>query len=432
MPGVALQNLGCSKNLIDGERILGFFRSSGFEPVQDMREAEIIIVNTCAFIREAQEEAIETILESASYKKEGKCRTLVVTGCFSQRYREEVADRFPEVNLWAGVDDWEKVLTEHFAGGKVVSFERELMEPLSTQYIKIAEGCSHKCSFCAIPSIRGPFKSRSPQSIIEEAVWLYSKGARELILVAQDTSFYGRESGFTLTALLEELLKKTSFHWIRMMYLHPQFVDDSLLKLVASEKRICPYFDIPLQHISDPILKSMHRSPLSAGIYKLIERIRSIVPDAALRSSFILGYPGEKENHFNELRKFIEFARFDKLGVFPFSPEHGTSAYNMKGRPRTSTVQKRCEELMLLQREISREIMESKIGTSIEVIVDSVSEDPDYNFEARSRSDAPEIDGKVFISSGSYAPGTFVKVKVFGAGDYDLFAESLDKGCDCL
>ncbi len=425
MPSVALQNLGCSKNLIDGEKILGFFKSAGFQLTEDLEEAEIIIVNTCAFIREAQEEAIETILESASYKKEGRCRTLVVTGCFSQRYRDEVAVQFPEVNLWAGVDDWEEVLNKYFQTESSLSFVRELSEPLSTQYLKIAEGCSHRCSFCAIPSIRGPFKSRPVQSIIDEARWLYSKGTRELILVAQDTSFYGRESGFNLALLLEEILKKTKFPWIRMMYLHPKFVDESLLKLISSESRICSYFDIPLQHISDPILKSMRRSPLSADIYRLIDRIRALVPGSALRSSFILGYPGETEKDYKYLRDFIEFARFDKLGVFPYSPEQGTDAFELKKRPRSSTAQRRCEELMLLQREISREIMEEKIGTEIEVIIDTVSEEPDYNFEGRSRSDAPEIDGKVFISSGSFETGSIIKAKVFGANDYDLFSEPL-------
>ena len=426
MPNIALQNLGCSKNLIDGERILNLFHSAGFEPAEDLNSADIIIVNTCAFIREAQEEAIDCILESASFKKSGRCSTLIVTGCFSERYRKEAATQFPEVNLWAGVDDWEKVLSEHFSIKSQVTFKRELTQPVASQYIKIAEGCSHGCSFCIIPAIRGPFKSRHPKSIIEEAKWLYEQGVRELILVAQDSSFYGRDINLTLTKLLEELLHKTSFPWIRLMYLHPRHVDREFLKTIAANPRICPYFDMPLQHISEPILRSMNRSPLTSGIYKLIDEIRTTVPEAALRSSFILGYPGETEKDFRELQKFVEFARFDRLGVFPFSPEEGTRAFGMKPRPRTLTATRRCEELMLQQREISREVMESRIGTSIEVIIDGVSEDPDFNFEARSRFDAPEIDGKVLITSGSFTPGSFTRVKVIGTSDYDLFGEPVE------
>lgn len=425
MPIVSIQNLGCSKNMVDGERIIHLFKTAGFEISTDLSVADIIVVNTCAFIKEAQEEAIDSILDSASFKKDGQCKTLIVSGCFSERFRDEVASQFPEVDYWVGVNDWEEILPKIYKKMVPSSFERELSVPVATQYLKIAEGCSHSCSFCVIPSIRGNFKSRNIESILQEALWLEEKGVQELILIAQDTSFYGRDIGLTLHHLLENLLKKTRFPWIRLMYLHPRFIDQNLLQLFAGESRLCQYFDVPLQHISEPVLRAMNRIPLTEGIYKLIESIRTTLPNASIRSSFILGFPGEKENHFEELKKFIEFARFDRLGVFPFSPEHGTRAKEMKGRPRSTTVTRRCEEIMLLQREISREIMESKIGTTLDVIIDSVSDNPDFNFEGRTRSDAPEVDGKVLISSGSFDPGTIHQLKIIGASDYDLFADPL-------
>ncbi len=424
MPNVSLYNLGCSKNMVDGERILHLFRRAGYTVTEEPSRADTLVVNTCAFIREAQEEAIETILTAATVRKDSRTR-LIVSGCFSQRFRDEVASRFPEVDLWVGVDDWDSLLEHELkAPAAAHPFERELTGPVATQHLKIAEGCSHRCSFCVIPSIRGPFRSRSMQSVLEEAAWLESKGVRELILIAQDSSWYGRDHGSTLTRLLEQLLGACTIPWIRIMYLHPQFVDASLLRLIAAEPRLCSYFDIPLQHIADPILASMKRKPDTKGIHRLIDTIRTTVPDAAIRSAFILGYPGETEKQFNELVRFIEWARFDKLGVFPYSPEEGTPAAKERPRPRNATALRRCETLMLVQRDISREINESRIGTTLEVLIEGVAEDPDFNFEARSRYDAPEVDGKVLISSGNFIPGTIVPVRVIGASDYDLFAEA--------
>lgn len=421
MPSAALYNLGCSKNIVDGERILHFVKLAGFTIIDTPSMADLIIVNTCAFIREAQEEAIETILSAAHIRKSGA--KLLVSGCFSERFRAEVANQFPEVDIWAGVNDWEAVLEKLLETPSQHSFERELSLPYATQYLKIAEGCSHRCSFCVIPSIRGNYTSRTIESIISEARWLETKGVRELILVAQDSSFYGRESGSTLVMLLEKILASCSIPWIRIMYLHPQFVDKQLLTLMAKEKRICPYFDMPLQHIAEPILTSMKRFPLTKDIHRLIETIRTTVPDAAIRSSFICGYPGETESMFTELVSFIEWARFDKVGVFPFSPEKGTVAETLRPRPKNSTAQKRCETLMLAQREISREINEAKIAKNLDIIIDRTSEDPDFNFEGRSRCDAPEVDGKVFLRNGDFSPGDICNVSVIGASDYDLFAE---------
>jgi ribosomal protein S12 methylthiotransferase len=439
----AIQNLGCSKNLIDGERMLALFARNGLHITDDPSIADIIVVNTCAFIKEATQEAIDTILEMAELKKSGRCETLIVSGCFSQRYRDKAKIDLPEVDFWAGVGDWEDVLSRLIKnipgdnvycndnrtdsindvdGGGVYDFRRVLSVPISTQHIKIAEGCSHGCSFCVIPAIRGKFKSRGVDDVLREAKWLCGQGARELILVAQDTSFYGRDIGASLTALLESILKDTDFPWIRMMYLHPKFVDGGLLNLVAAEPRICPYFDIPLQHISDPILTAMNRTPLSSGIYELIERIRKTVPGATLRSSFIVGFPGETEKEFGELRDFIQFASFDKLGLFPYSPEEGTAAYAMRPRPTAKTTQKRCEELMSIQQEISRNLLEAKVGTDADIIIDRISDDPDFNYEGRTSGDAPEVDGRVFVSSGSFEIGQIVRMRIIGASDYDLFA----------
>ena len=424
MPKVSLINLGCSKNIIDGERIVHLVKQAGYSVTETLSDAEIIIVNTCAFIREAQEEAIENILIAAQAKENNHSTQLIVSGCFSERFRAEVAKQFPEVDLWVGVNDWDEVLGK-LLHTKATPFERELSEPLATQYVKIAEGCSHRCSFCVIPAIRGPFKSRGRQAIQDEVTWLEEKGIKELILVAQDTSYYGRDIGQTLATLLESILSTCSIPWIRLMYLHPQFVDKPLLDLIAQEERICSYFDMPLQHSSASILSSMKRRPSSDQLRLLIDEIRSTVPDAAIRSAFIVGYPGETEADFNNLLRFIEWACFDKLGVFPYSPEEGTPAASMRPRPRNSTALRRCETLMLAQQDISREINEAKIGSTREIIIDRLADDPDFNFEARTRHDAPEVDGKVLLRNGSFTPGDITKVRIIGASDYDLYGETI-------
>ncbi len=424
MKTVALNNLGCSKNLVDGDSILSYLQSSGFTLVDDFAQANIIIVNTCTFILEATEEAINTTLEMAQYKKEGMCTTLIVSGCFSERYRAKVQMEFPEVDLWIGINNWQEELDHYFKTTGISTFKRNLSEPFATQYLKISDGCSHRCTYCIIPSIRGPFQSRLGASILEEAQWLSEQGVQECIIVSQDTSFYGQDCNSSLTHLLEKLLHNTAFHWIRMMYLHPRYISDDLCNLVASEKRLCSYFDIPIQHIADPILRKMNRTPpLSKDLHRTIERIRTRVRDATIRTAFILGFPGETHGHFEQLLSFVEWARFEKAGVFPFSPEKGTKAYAMRPRPRNNTVQRRCEMLMDVQKEISREICESHIGTTMEIFIDRVSDIPDYTFQGRTQGDAPEIDGQVFLVDGNVTVGSFSKVKIIDADDYDLFAK---------
>jgi ribosomal protein S12 methylthiotransferase len=355
--------------------------------------------------------------------KTGNCK-LIVSGCFSQRYREEVQKDFPEVDLWLSTENWQKELCEYYnikEGNQ--SFTRILSEPKHTQYIKISDGCSHRCSFCVIPKIKGDFKSESSEKIIEEAQWLEKQGVKELIVVSQDTSFYGRDIGTNLTALLKNILDKTNFRWIRTMYLYPSFVDDEFLDFVANNPRILPYFDIPLQHISDDILKSMGRKTKSEDLYALVEKIRSKVPNAVIRTAFIIGYPGETPKNFKELSAFVAWAKFDKMGCFPYSPEEGTKAAKLPNAPTNRTVQKRMAEIMDTQKVISNELQEAKIGRKIEVIVDCVSDFEEYNFECRSKDDAPEVDGRVFLIDGDANIGDFLEVEVIDCDDYDLVAK---------
>jgi len=421
MPLAALCNLGCSKNQVDGSQMIEHLHLAGYTLTDNFEQAEVILVNTCAFIQEAKMEAIDKILEMAKFKKNGHCTTLVVCGCFSQRFRETVRHEFPEVDVWAGVHDWPKQFAEHLKATAQPQFVRTLSQPLATQYLKISEGCSHRCTFCAIPGIRGNFKSRAEADIIAEAQWLEQSGVRECILVSQDTSYYGTDRNSTLTRLLEKLLKHTSFPWIRTMYLHPSRVDDALLRLVAQEPRLCPYFDIPLQHAADPILKAMHRTPLAQGTLNLIERIRTIVPNSALRTTFIVGFPGETEVMFLQLVRFVETMRFEKVGVFPFSPEEDTPACTMRPRPRNSTAARRCDELMAVQRDISKSIGQSRVGSTVDVIIDEVVDTVPAFCQGRTQWDAPEIDGTVFIKQGMAPAGSIVPVTIVSADEYDMY-----------
>jgi ribosomal protein S12 methylthiotransferase len=431
MATVALCNLGCSKNQIDGLQILEQLRLAGHELTEDFAVADIIAVNTCAFIEAAKIEAIDKILELARYKKNGRCTQLIVCGCFSERYRQIAQRQLPEVDFWVGVNDWPKLIAQHFHTPSKPSFVRVLQPPRASQYLKIAEGCSHTCAYCAIPGIRGNYKSRTIDAVIEEASWLFDQGVKECILVSQDTSFYGRDKSSSLARLLEAILKRTRFPWIRMMYLHPAFVDDQLIRLVATEPRLCHYFDMPLQHGADAILKTMNRRPLSKGIRGLVERIRTDIPDAAIRTAFIVGFPGETQRHFEELLAFVHELRFDKVGVFPFSPEEGTPAFSMRPTPRPATTQRRCEMVMALQREISESINASKIGRMIEVIIDEAAGEsgtPGFAWEGRSRWDAPEVDGKVYVKGSGLQAGDIATVLIQSVNEYDLFGEAQPKG----
>ncbi len=427
MKTVNLYNLGCSKNLVDGENISGYMAASGFEIIDSYKEADVIIVNTCSFIEDATKEAINTILAMGQLKENGSERTLVVSGCFAERYREEVAKEFPEVDLWIGVKNWVDELAEYFAiKDATQKFHRVLSEPFATQYLKISEGCSHRCAFCIIPEIRGNFVSTAWDDVINEAIWLESQGVKELIVVSQDTTAYGRDIGKDLADLLRTLLDETGFPWIRMMYLHPALVSDKLLDLVASEPRIAPYFDMPLQHVADPVLKRMGRRPGKDGIYELIEKIRTKVPNAIIRTTFILGFPGETDDDVNELVEFVRWAKFEKLGVFPYSPEEGTRAAEMNDQISAEVAAERANLIMEIQQDISREKQEEKIGKHLPVIIDRISDNLDFNFEARTQGDAPEVDGRVFIVDGDADLGEIREVEIVECDDYDLFGRFID------
>lgn len=427
MKTVSLYNLGCSKNFVDGENIRGYMAANGFAIEESPEQADVIIVNTCSFIEDATKEAIDTILAMGQLKEDGSERTLVVSGCFSERYREEVAKEFPEVDLWIGVKNWVDELASYFnITDADKAFNRVLSEPIASQYLKISEGCSHRCAFCIIPEIRGGFKSREWDDVIAEAKWLESQGVQELIVVSQDTTAYGREFGKDLADLLKTLVEETNFPWIRMMYLYPSLVSDKLLDLVASEPRICSYFDMPLQHVADPVLKRMGRRPGKDGTYELIERIRTKIPDATIRTTFILGFPGETDEDVKELVEFVKWAKFEKLGVFPYSPEEGTRAEKMDDQIDSDIAVDRSNTIMEIQVDISREKQEAMVGKELAVIIDRVSDNLDFNFEARTQGDAPEVDGRVFIVDGDANLGDIRMVKIVDCDDYDLFARFID------
>lgn len=421
LKSVALVNLGCSRNVVDGEQILQHFERSGYTVAKDPATADIIVVNTCAFIQEAKQEAIDTIIRMAQFKKTGHCQVLVVTGCFAQRYKTQGAKAIPEVDIWAGIKDWPAKFKKRFGTETKTSFHRSLTGTIASQYLKIAEGCLHRCSFCAIPAIRGKFISRPVSEIIAEANWLESQGVKECILVSQDTSCYGRDIDNSLAGLLKTLVSSTDFPWIRLMYLHPDHIDDSLLDIIAREPKLCPYFDIPLQHIDDAILTSMKRRPLSSGIKNLIKRIRTAVPDATIRTSFIIGYPGESDDQFSRLVDFIEETRFDKIGIFPFSPEEGTAAFDLPDRPDAELVRERCEQLMLVAQEISSELLATRVSQTMQVIIDRPSEFAEFAFEGRTQRDAPEVDGHVWIRDPNHKIGDIVSCTITDSGDYDLY-----------
>ncbi len=423
---VALCNLGCSKNQIDGEYILGCLARSDFEVTTRYDEAELILVNTCTFIREATQEAIETILAMAACKQSGACRLLAVCGCFSERYRGQIARRFPEVDIWLGVHDWHTELATALGRDLNPPRRRHHLTPGASQYLRIGSGCSRRCSFCIIPSIRGPLRSRPYADILDEARDLEAQGARECILVSQDTSSYGADTGDSPAALLERLLADTHFDWLRLMYLHPSRIEDALLDLVSSEPRVCSYLDLPLQHIADPVLTRMRRHPGSRGIRTLIERIRTRAPNVAIRTSFIVGFPGETASHFEQLLEFCEWARFEKLGVFPFSPEEGTPAYDYRPRPRNATARRRCETLMTLQRDISAEIGRSRIDDTVRVLVERRCDSAGGDYEGRTEWDAPEIDGTVHLHGTIGPDQSFVPARITDADDYDLFARVVE------
>ena len=444
-------SLGCSKNLVDTEMMVGILAKAGYELTEDLSTAQIIIINTCTFIDPAKEESIQTILQAARYKKEGVCERLVAAGCLTQQYKEALGKEIPEIDIFIGTDSWQHILEvvqESYIHGnkKIYRFDtapceheelipRQPLTPPYSAYIKIAEGFSNGCTFCYIPYVRGAMRSRSIPSVVHEVKRLSSEGVREFNLIAQDSSFYGRDlnDGTTLARLLKELVKIDNVKWIRLFYLYPTYFDDELLEIITKEEKICKYVDIPLQHISDSVLRRMHRRDSSQSIKKLLKKLRNTTPYITIRTTLMVGFPGETEADFKELLTFIKAVKFDNMGAFTYSAQDGTPAARMVDQVTEEIKENRYHELMAAQAEISEENNRNLIGVDTEVLVEELLDDGCGNLQAKGRASfqAPEVDGNVYIDHpGDLRPGDFVKAHIIDGYAYDLIAERIttDRG----
>ena len=435
---VGFISLGCSKNLIDTEILIGIFKNKKYTIVNDEAQADIIVINTCGFIESAKEEAINTILEMAEYKKK-RCKALIVMGCLVERYKEDLEKAIPEVDLFIKFSEYDDMCKklEELLEEKTDSIkqdynrlenyiDRVITTGNKTAYLRIAEGCSNRCTYCAIPYIRGPLKSRSIEDILVEAKHLAQKGYEELIIIAQDTTKYGVDiyKEHKLAELLQKISNIEGIKWIRFLYSYPETITAELIKVVKENDKICKYFDIPLQHISDPVLKRMNRKSNEASIRKLISNIRKEIPDAVLRTSLIVGFPGETKEDFEKLYSFVEETKFDKLGVFMYSKEDGTPAEKLPNQIHANTKKSRYNKIMSLQQEISRINLEKRLGKEYEVLIENTTFDRKY-LVGRSKMDVPDMDGVVYIKNTSDKDliNKFVKCKIIDIRDYDLIGE---------
>ena len=449
---VGFVSLGCSKNLIDTEIAIGKFKNNNYKIVNNPSEAEIIVINTCGFIDSAKEEAINTILEMAEYKEQ-KCRYLIVMGCLVQRYYEDLIKELPEVDLFIKLEDYDNfwniiedlikrdivTKTKQKLSNKIsemkplpMATSEEFMDRVITTgdnyaYIKIGEGCSNRCTYCAIPYIRGPFVSRKMEEIIEEAKMLAKKGIKELIVIAQDTTKYGIDiyGKGKLAELLNKLSKIEEIQWIRFLYSYPEGITDELIQEVAQNKKIAKYFDIPIQHISDSILKKMNRKTSKKQITELLEKIRTQIPEVTLRTSLIVGFPGETDDDFKELQEFVAQAKFDKLGAFMYSKEEGTPAEKLPNQIHKNTKKSRYNKIMQEQQKISKQNLENKIGKTYDVLIEEISFDKKFLI-GRTMQDVPEIDGLVYVKvqennlAIEQKIGQIIKCKITKVSNYDL------------
>lgn len=441
---VYILSLGCPKNLVDSEVMSALLSRSGWSVTDRPDRAGTIVVNTCAFILPAKEESVEEILRMAAWKKKGRCRRLVVTGCLPQRYGAELARELPEVDLFLGTGDFPGILAHLerlgegprrapavHVGTPLYLMDASVPRRVSTAfygYLKIAEGCSNRCAYCIIPSIRGPFRSRPLDDLVAEADRLAAGGTREIILIAQDTTAWGRDlrGRPTLNGLLKRLCAIEGPRWIRLLYAYPKNITDELLATMAAEDKICRYLDIPVQHIDDKVLKAMNRKGTSAFLRKKIDEIRRAVPGIALRTSLIVGYPGETEDAFERLLRFVEEARFESLGVFTYSPEEGTKAAEMPGQVPEQEKRRRQALVMEAQAAIADEIGLARIGTVEDVLIEGRTGRKDFPWRGRTRFQAPEIDGITYVRGAALAPGGIVRCRITDAALYDLYAEKAD------
>lgn len=432
---VGFISLGCSKNLIDTEMGMAVLKDHNFEIVNDPKEAEIIIVNTCGFIASAKEEAINTILEMAEYKKQN-CKYLVGMGCLVKRYKEDLEKLIPEVDLWLSISDykefWNKIAAmvgKEVEENDYMSYRNRVISTgKKMAYLKIAEGCDNFCTYCAIPYIRGRYESRKFEDIVEEAKQLADQGYEEIILIAQDTTKYGIDlyGKLRLPELLTEICKIEKIKWVRFLYAYPESITDELISVVKNEKKICHYFDIPIQHFSDDVLKRMNRKTTGENIKNIVSKIRNEIPDVIIRTSLIVGFPGETENDFEILKNAVEDLKFDRLGCFTYSKEDGTPAAKFENQVHPRTKEKRKNIIMNIQNEISTEKMKEKIGKEYEVLIEDYSDDGLF-YVGRSYMDSPDTDGVIYVNIVEDLIGKFVKCKVVNSSDYDLIAEIIEK-----
>lgn len=437
---VGMISLGCPKNQVDAEVMLAKLEKSGYTIVNEIEKSDVIIINTCGFIEDAKREAIDTILEVAQYKQHGTVSAIVVTGCLAERYQDEILNEMPEVDAVVGIGangDIVKICDKALCGITTSIFpnkcflpiddERKLSTPQHWAYLKIAEGCDNRCSYCAIPGIRGKFRSRSIESVLNEAKFLADKGIKEIILVAQDTTKYGYDlyGKYCLDELLKQLVLIDGIEWIRLFYCYPQRITDSLINVIASEDKICKYIDIPLQHSNKTVLKKMNRVGDGADYRKLIMKMRKCIPTLALRTTFMVGFPGETDEQFTDLCSFVDEIKFDKMGCFAFSAEEETSAFDMDCQIDEDVKKRRQEVLMNNQYTITEELNRKRIGMIYKVIVDEYTE---RGYVGRSYMDSPEIDsGIIFTSKNRHNIGDFVNVKITDFDGYDLIGVIVDE-----
>lgn len=435
---VAIESLGCSKNLVDAEIMGGLLAQNNYILTKDFSEAEIIIVNTCGFIEAAKEESIKTTLEFAEYKKYGNLKYLIMSGCLAQRYSDDLKEAVPEVDAFIGTTSYsevDKVITELEGGKKVVFKEdinrdyvenqpRQIFTPSYSAYLKIAEGCDNHCTYCIIPKLRGKYRSRKIEDVVKEAKNMAEKGVKELIVIAQDTSRYGQDlyGEKSLGKLLEEIAKIEGIKWIRVHYMYPEMIDEEMVKVFAKEEKICNYFDIPVQHANDRVLKLMNRKTSKQNIKDKIALIRKHIPNAVIRTSIIVGFPTETQEEFEELKSFVEEVEFDRMGVFAYSKEEDTAAAKLDGQIDEEIKFERRDELMQVQKDISLAKNQAIVGKTLEVIIEEkVAED---EYLGRTYGDSPEIDCSVYVrTKEKLKNGDFVNAEIVAALEYDLIGE---------
>ncbi|HCG73957.1 MAG TPA: 30S ribosomal protein S12 methylthiotransferase RimO [Nitrospina sp.] len=442
MKKVGMVSLGCPKNTVDSERVLGDLVTSGYDLTPDEEDAEIIIVNTCGFIESAKKESIDAILEMAQKKIDGKCQKLIVTGCLAERHTQELLDEIPEIDHMLGVGQYpqlKNILEEgDFDSRNHVATPAEYYESYTdrllttafyTAYLKIAEGCSNRCAFCIIPKMRGPMRSRSPESILAEAENLAQRGVKEFNIISQDTTMYGFDLAMKdgLERLLKGMAKIDGVEWMRLLYCYPTFLNSDVIDYIASEEKVCRYIDVPLQHTHDEMLKSMKRQETEGGVRKMIEELRLKIPEIALRTTFITGFPGETDEHFKHMLRFICEMQFDHVGIFTYSDEEGTTAFDYPGRVPEEVKEERKNILMKFQKEIALRKNQEKVGQFESVLVEGFDAQENYIMTGRLASQAPDIDGQVILEKCEAEPGEIIPVRITAAADYDLVAEPVSQ-----